>query len=68
MPGKRTDQARVAALEPVIDIVEARDRTSCVAPAAPGGGSHSAHCVGFKVAALMALSSAVAAITSANCA
>ena len=30
--------------------------------------SHSALCVGFSVAALMALSSAVAAITSANCA
>src|SRR5499427_8954742 len=32
------------------------------------GRSHIALCVGFKVAALMALSSAVAAITSANCA
>ena len=33
-----------------------------------GGRSHNAHCVGFNVAALMALSNAVAAITSANCA
>jgi hypothetical protein len=33
-----------------------------------GGRSHNAHWVGFNVAALMALSSAVAAITSANCA
>ena len=33
-----------------------------------GGRSHIAHCVGFSVAALMALISAVAAITSANCA
>ena len=32
------------------------------------GRSQSAHCVGFSVAALIALSKAVAAITSANCA
>ena len=32
------------------------------------GRSHSAHCVGFSVTALIALISAVAAITSANCA
>jgi hypothetical protein len=30
--------------------------------------SHSAHCVGFNVAALIALISAVPAMTSANCA
>ena len=32
------------------------------------GRSHIALCVGFKVAALIALSNEVAAITSANCA
>ena len=32
------------------------------------GRSHIAHCVGLSVAALTALSSAVAAMTSANCA
>ncbi len=32
------------------------------------GLSHNAHCVGFKVMALIALIKAVAAITSANCA
>ena len=33
-----------------------------------GARSHSAHCVGFSVAALIAESNAVAAMTMANCA
>ena len=49
--------------------IEGRGRTRCCAVAGgTDGRSHSAHWVGLRVAALTALISAVAAITSANCA
>ena len=60
------DQAGVQRSADVIDLVKPAIEELRFS-GGTGARSHSAHCVGFSVAALTALISAVAAITSANC-